>query len=217
MAGFYHRFNTSGDFAAFLAILGQALERWGTLEGVWLQAQDRAPGKGTLSDRAGRFIEALLSLPCDRRRVSDGFGYLFARAEGPSACKRLHLFLRWVVRPDDGVDLGLWRTESPASLEYPVDTHILRLARYLGATRRKGADARTRGEITRFFRVLSPDDPVRYDFSLCRLGILKRCPPAARLELCERCELKPGCLRNARMSRLADSQALPSGGAANLA
>ncbi|MBI3736501.1 DUF2400 family protein, partial [Candidatus Sumerlaeota bacterium] len=165
-----------------------------------------------LSLRAGNFMSALLRLdladyfPNGVPRegpARPSFLYLLPSAAGTSACKRLHMFLRWAVRPDDGIDLGIWRAESPENLEYPVDTHILRIAQYLGATRRKTADARARREITTFFKLIAPDDPVRYDFSLCRLGILKHCPRRSDLTLCDRCELKPVCLNHRRLAKLA--------------
>src|SRR5690606_2798785 len=120
---------------------------------------------------------------------------------GPSACKRFFLFLRWMVRPEDGIDLGLWDCVSPAELEFPVDTHVLRLARYLGATTRNDAGARTRREITACFRCFDPDGPVRFDVRLCRLGIEKICPPRADLARCEGCDLRPACLRHEALNR----------------
>lgn len=207
LAGFYHRFNTAEDFGAFFHLLGQMLRGWGSIEGFWAAAQAGHEGEGDIADRAGRFIHAALELDLSpyRRRVGSPpglpFRYLWPEAAGTSACKRLNLFLRWVVRPADGIDLGLWTFERPAELQFPVDTHILRLARYLGATRRKDAGARTRREITAFFRRIDPADPVRFDFSLCRLGILKECPIRSELAKCESCELRPGCLRHARMIR----------------
>lgn len=227
LAGFKHRFNDAIDLAATCHLLGQMLRGWGSIEAFWADAQDEScggapPGAtpgGTLAlanppappadiaDRAGRFIDAALALDLEPYAERVGtpvrlpFLYLWPRAAGSSAAKRMNLFLRWVVRPDDGIDLGLWTIEHPRDLQFPVDTHIGRLARYLGATRRRSADARTRREITAFFKRIDPDDPVRFDFSLCRLGILKRCPSRARLELCELCELKPACLRHRELSR----------------
>jgi uncharacterized protein (TIGR02757 family) len=207
LEGVYHRFNTARDVCATLHVLGQILREWGSIEAFWTAAQgadSNAPCDGeTISDRAGRFIQAALALDLkpyfpagltfQSARSRPSFLYLFPKADGPSACKRLFMFLRWVVRPDDGIDLGLWETEKPARLEYPVDTHVHRIGGYLGATRRKSADARTRREITDFFRRVDPDDPGRFDFSLSRLGILRHCPPRSRLQLCGACELRPVC------------------------
>jgi uncharacterized protein (TIGR02757 family) len=87
----------------------------------------------------------------------------------PSACKRLHLYLRWMVRRDD-VDPGGWSID-PAKLIVPLDTHMHRIGLRLGLTRRKQADGRAAMEMTCAFRAIRPDDPVRYDFALTRLGI----------------------------------------------
>ncbi len=210
LTGFKHRFNDSVDLVATCHLLGQMIRGWGSIEAFWCAAQEDAcdgAHAGDIADRAGRFIDAALSLDLEpyAKRVGSPvrlpFLYLWPRVAGSSAAKRMNLFLRWVVRPDDGIDLGLWTVEHPRDLQFPVDTHIGRLGRYLGATRRKSADARTRREITAFFKRIDPDDPVRFDFSLCRLGILKRCPARARIELCEPCELKPACLRHRELSR----------------
>jgi uncharacterized protein (TIGR02757 family) len=87
-----------------------------------------------------------------------------------SACKRLHLFLRWMARKDE-VDPGVWSGLDPARLMIPLDTHMFRIARTLELTRRKQADMRAALEITEAFRTICPEDPARYDFSLTRLGI----------------------------------------------
>ncbi len=87
-----------------------------------------------------------------------------------SACKRLMLFLRWMVRRDR-VDIGSWTSVSPAELVMPLDTHIHRIARALGLTSRATADLAAALEVTAALRAFDPDDPVRFDFSLARLGI----------------------------------------------
>lgn len=211
LEGFYHRFNDDKDIAAFVFAIGQILRGHGSIEGFWAAVQSEGRGaEESISVRTGRFFEAARQLdftpyfskglssnpPSQRNRVL----YLLPDANGPSACKRINMFLRWVVRPDDGVDLGLWSVEQPESLEYPVDTHIHRIARFLGATRRKNADANARREITNFFRVIRPDDPVRYDFALCRMGILRTCPTRSRIEICNDCELRMACNQHRRLA-----------------
>lgn len=214
LEGFYHRFNDADDLRALLGIMGQILRGWGSLESFWAEANattkvEAASGRNTISDRAGKFIRAALALELPRTVIDEdgrprtSLRHLMPQVDGPSACKRFHLFLRWVVRPDDGVDLGLWSVERPTDLEFPVDTHILRLSRYLGATERKSAVAKTRREITEFFRRIDADDPVRFDFSLCRLGILRRCPTRENLDACKACDLKAVCSRYAAMVRVA--------------
>ncbi len=87
-----------------------------------------------------------------------------------SACKRWHLYLRWMVRADE-VDPGGWDSISPSKLLIPLDTHMFRLGRTLGWISHKAPDQKAAVELTRAFQVISPKDPVRYDFSLTRWGI----------------------------------------------
>lgn len=95
---------------------------------------------------------------------------LVCRPSRKSSCKRAFLFMRWMVR-HDGVDPGGWDDVPPSALVVPLDTHMFRVARLFGLTRRKGAGLATAREITEAFRRLRPDDPVRYDFTLTRWGI----------------------------------------------
>jgi len=121
----------------------------------------------------GRFVDELCS-------AAGGLDdHLLPRPERGSACKRLNLWLRWMVRRD-AVDPGGWTGVSPAQLVVPLDVHMHRICRALGLTRREAADLRTAVEITDAFRSFAPDDPVRYDFALTRLGI--RPGPEADLE-----------------------------------
>ena len=105
----------------------------------------------------------------------------------------MNLFLRWMVRPDDGVDLGVWRHVSPSQLIIPLDTHVSRIASYLGLTQRRTVDWRMAQEVTRRLRQIDPDDPVKYDFALCRLGILDACPRRRDPIKCAGCDLLSVC------------------------
>ncbi len=90
-----------------------------------------------------------------------------------SACKRLNMYLRWMVRQDDcGVDFGIWKKISPSHLICPCDLHVERVARKLKLIRRKQMNWETAVELTANLRVLDPHDPVKYDFALFGLGIL---------------------------------------------
>lgn len=97
--------------------------------------------------------------------------HLFPNPEGPGACKRLAMWLRWMARRD-AVDPGLWaEVLSPAKLWVPLDTHMFRIARQLGLTRRRQADGEAAVRITRAFARMCPEDPLRYDFAVTRLGM----------------------------------------------
>jgi uncharacterized protein (TIGR02757 family) len=126
-----------------------------------------------------------------------GGAHILADPQKGSAVKRLMLLLRWMVRPADGVDLGVWPI-SPALLLIPVDTHIHKLSNNLDLTRRRDVSWRTAEEITRALRQLDPRDPVKYDFSLCHLGMLQRCPSRRDPARCEGCGIQSVCRHWAR-------------------
>lgn len=95
-----------------------------------------------------------------------------ATPERKSTCKRLNMFLRWMVRHDNkGVDFGIWKNISPSQLICPIDLHVARVARKLGILKRKQTDWQAAIELTEFLRTLDKQDPVKYDFALFSLGI----------------------------------------------
>jgi uncharacterized protein (TIGR02757 family) len=124
--------------------------------------------------------------------ADSAFPFFFPSPASGSACKRLCMYLRWMVRPVDGIDLGLWKGVSPAKLVIPVDAHIRRICRYLGLTSRTQADWRMAREITSALRTLDPADPVKYDFSLCHLGISEGCD-GSDLAKCLKCPVAELC------------------------
>ncbi|WP_455383723.1 TIGR02757 family protein [Salinispira pacifica] len=159
--GFVYRFFGTAEVAGFLAAAGALIREWGSLEACF--AAGLSGGDDTVLPALSRFSGALrsrLPVPC---------GILVTNPE-QGASKRMHLFLRWMVR-HDSVDPGGWRSVSPSRLIVPMDTHMLRVSRQLGITQRRTADIRTAMEVTEVFRAIRPDDPVRYDFSLTRYGI----------------------------------------------
>ena len=159
-AGFVYRFYREGDLSEFLLGIRGCIRSYGSLESCFesgaVGGRD-GPGSGA--------VALARSLRGSRARLK-----MVADPELGSSCKRLHLFLRWMVRRD-AVDPGCWHGVDPATLLVPVDTHMLRIAGALGFTSRKQADRRTVEEITEAFRRIRPDDPARYDFSLTRMGI----------------------------------------------
>lgn len=121
-----------------------------------------------------------------------GFRFLLADPTKKSACKRAFLLLRWMVRKDD-IDLGLWQLPS-SKLLIPVDTHIQRISQYIGLTTRRDTSQKTAIEITEALKKLDPNDPVKYDFAICRLGILKMCPRKRNPIQCKACPIYDICL-----------------------
>lgn len=121
-----------------------------------------------------------------------GFNHLLPDPGKNSACKRAHLMLRWMVRKDE-VDLGIWERLPTDKLLIPVDTHIQRLAFNIGLTNRRDLSAKTAMEITTELKRFDSNDPVKYDFALCRLGILKMCPKKRNLFKCKTCPIFEIC------------------------
>ncbi len=138
-------------------------------------------------------VDAIRSggLATSKRR---GARHILPDPRGGSGCKRLLLFLRWMVRGPDGCDLGLWRSlVPPSALLVPVDVHIHKLARNLGLTDRSTPSLVTTAEITAALREFDPEDPVRFDFALCHMGMLQRCPSRRDAKLCEGCPVRRVC------------------------
>ncbi len=193
VAGHSHRFISSEGVYRFLRCVRAAYLAYGSLERLYVAGRggdapdlrrDLARFLGGLRDRWGK----------DLGRERD---FLFPRPERGSACKRHNLFLRWVVRGPDGVDLGLWSAVSPRDLVVPLDTHMARLGGSLGLTRRKTPDWRMAEEITASLRLVCPEDPVKFDYPLTRLGILGVCTRSRR-GVCGRCPVAPLCSRRSR-------------------
>lgn len=162
LAGFRHRFNTGEHVAAMLAGAKRVIGRFGSLQACFREGL--IPDDETILPALKMFVDRILEAapgPC---------GHLLPDPARRSACKRLNLMLRWLVRRDE-VDPGGWEAVGAARLIVPMDTHMHRIARALGMTARKSADIRAALETTAAFRRISPGDPVRYDFALTRLGI----------------------------------------------
>jgi len=160
--GFKHRFTTGDDMADLLFGAKSAIKKFGSLEDCFLknvESEDKTYMPALIS-----FVENL-----SPRRSENAF-YLLPNPRRKSACKRLNLFLRWMVR-DDRVDPGTWSNADPSMLVAPLDTHLHRISKAIGLCDRKQADLKAAIQITEGFRRIRPDDPVRYDFCLTRLGI----------------------------------------------
>ena len=125
--------------------------------------------------------------PGGRLPSAAGVRFFLPSPEDGSTCKRLNLFLRWMVRPDDGVDMGLWHGVSPSQLVIPLDTHVSRISISMGLTGRRTVDWKMAREVTARLRAIEPRDPVKYDFALCRLGMLESCPQHADPAACPLC------------------------------
>jgi uncharacterized protein (TIGR02757 family) len=208
-----HRVFRGEDVAKLLVGARRVQKEAGSLGGAFSAAlrhadETEGPGPAALREALGAF--------CDRVRTAGGLplpgkkdpsgrrgpAHLLSNARAGGAAKRLLLFLRWMARPADGIDLGLW--DVPASrLLMPVDVHIHKLSRNLGLTKRRDVSWRTALEITEGLARFDRTDPTRYDFSLCHLGMVQRCPSRRDAKRCEGCGVQPVCVHWRRDSTAA--------------
>jgi len=184
--GFTHRFHKTEDLLSLLSALSGTLRRYGSLGALFASVYDDEMIKNSLS----RFVSTLIAETHDLR---SSLHYLLTDPRDGSACKRMNLYLRWMVRRTSP-DLGLWTFVDPAHLVVPLDTHVHRIARFLGLHRRNSTDWTTAMLLTKKLATFDPADPVRYDFAICRLGILDQCSVKRNRENCERCALNDVCL-----------------------
>jgi uncharacterized protein (TIGR02757 family) len=182
LADVVYRWNRGPDFALLFRTLRAVWERHGSLGATF------SPGPAAAS-LSGAIAAMKACAPAETTR---GFRTWLASPDDGSACKRWLMLMRWMVRKD-GVDLGLWSHLSPRDLVIPLDTHVMRLSRFLGLTKRNDAGWRTAEEVTAALRRLDPDDPVRFDFALAHLGISGACKGYRDVEVCPGCPLDAVC------------------------
>ena len=197
LRSFYHRFNTSRDLSVFFWMIRRLLEEHGSLEAAFLTGL--SPSDADTGTALMHFSAAMLETGYERfyptgelkRRI--GVRFLLPSPADGSACKRMNLFLRWMVRPADGVDSGIWTRIRPSQLVIPLDTHIARISNYIGLTEMKSPGWAMALDITRSLRRLDGMDPLRYDFALCHLGIAGDCPRKRDLRKCFGCPIRSIC------------------------
>jgi len=193
--GLRHRFVTGADLAEVLAGALEIRRRHGSLGARFVELFGSEGGD--LRRALSRWATEIRRAGAPNRSSRKGARHLLPDPSKGSACKRLHMYLRWMVRRDD-VDLGLWRGVPSSALLLPLDTHTSRISRYLGLTTRATVDWRMAEEVTGALRQVDPEDPVRFDFALSRLGILDRCPNRPVRTLCRRCSLVDVCVVGGR-------------------
>lgn len=193
-AGFYYRFNRPSDLVAFCVAARDVLARHGTLEKAWAAGDpdDAAPLGPALERFARQFLDADLRHVFPTGRISRGYRHLFPLPSVGGPCKRLMLFLRWMVRRETP-DFGLWASISPSRLLIPVDTHVENMARAIGLTRRRSRNWKMAEEITATLALLDPADPVKYDFALCHKRMSGDCLDRRDALVCAPCGLKSVC------------------------
>lgn len=193
----YYRQSNSNDVRAFLYAVCMILKKYGSLEALFDKYYKNTHSDyiSALSGFVSEFYSLDLKYFYPDGKLSRGFLQLLPDPAKKSVCKRLHLFLRWMIRKELP-DFGLW--DYPTSkLLIPVDTHIAKLSIYLGLSSRKTVDIEFAREVSAKLRKYNKEDPVRYDFSLCHIGISQGCPVSpvdkADKKVCHECSLRQIC------------------------
>lgn len=164
---FRHRTFNPTDLLYFLEFLSWYYKKYPSLEDAFVVP----PGSETIEGGLVSFHDLFFSLPDFPRRT---IKHVSTPAR-KSACKRINMYLRWMVRDDKkGVDFGIWKKIRPAQLVCPCDVHVDRVARKLKLIKRKQVDWQTALELTANLRKLDPMDPVKYDFALFGLGVSEK-------------------------------------------
>jgi uncharacterized protein (TIGR02757 family) len=192
LRGFKHRVYRDRDIVG-LVVGARRVQRASGSLGAALAAELKRTGE--LRAALSAWVSAIRregSLDAAGKGGRSGSAHILADPSKGSAVKRLMLLLRWMTRPADGVDLGLWSLPTSALL-MPVDTHIHKLSRNLGFTERAQVSWKTAEEITAAMRRFDPEDPVKYDFALCHMGMLQGCPSRRDPVRCEGCGIIAVC------------------------
>ena len=163
--GWLHRFNSENDILRMLQILKVVYGDAGSIQNLIADFELETAGEALEV-----LIEMLIAQAPEPIGPRDSFWFFLPRPSVGSACKRLNLFLRWMIGKSES-DFGLWTCLTPAQLIIPVDTHVLNQSLILGLTDRKNGDWKTAEEITAALRLLDANDPTRFDFALCHIGI----------------------------------------------
>lgn len=159
-----YRFQKESDIRKFLFALSKIIRDYETLENLF------SSFNGTAEEKLVGFVQTFRKIV---NVTTFGLDHLLSLPSKTSPAKRWRLFLRWVVREDDGLDLGLWKVVKPSDLIIPLDTHIAKVAIELNLTQRKTKDFKFAFEVTQKLKEICPEDPLKYDFALVREGILK--------------------------------------------
>ena len=193
-----YRWNRPIDFAGMSHALRRVCAEHGSLAHAFAAPDARAAlelGVGHLRGAAAATAPDWWGRRATFDELPRGLRNWLSLPSGGSACKRWNLYLRWMVRPaTEGIDLGHWSAPTPAGLIMPLDTHVHRLAQFLGLSERKSADWRAAARITDALRALDPVDPVRFDFALAHLGISGDCAGGRDGRICPSCPLEALCV-----------------------
>ncbi|GAB4543026.1 MAG: TIGR02757 family protein [Thermodesulfovibrionia bacterium] len=187
--GTNYRFSKERDVIAFIYMISHALQGFGSLKELFYSCykEDDKDIGNALTGFVSFFLNIDTTPVYGKNIKPHGLSHFFPLPSNGSACKRMNLFLRWMVRRRD-IDFGLWQRIHPSRLIIPLDTHIARISRCLALTKRTSPDWKTAKEITESLKRFDPDDPLRYDFALCHHGISGKCR-GKKDHLCSNCLL----------------------------
>jgi uncharacterized protein (TIGR02757 family) len=192
-AGFSHRFHKTPELVGLFDRIAGAIAAHGSLGELFRRCyRDEETDIGR---SLTRFVDEILhthNAGPGTRDLDKALHYLLTSPADGSACKRMNLFLRWMVRRTPP-DLGIWDFVDPSKLIVPLDTHVHRITTFLGLNNRKTGDWKAARQITDRLAKFDRSDPIRYDFAICRLGILDLCSRKRRKENCDVCLLRDVC------------------------
>jgi len=192
--GFLHRMTGEVELRALCTAMGGVLRRHGSLEGLFAEGHDGPTVRAGLEHLVETVRPDAMSfigkkrVDWHRRRIK----FLLPSPKDGGACKRMNLWLRWMIRRTRP-DRGAWTAARPSELVIPLDTHIIRLSRFMGFTARATPDWKMAEEITSVLRRLDPEDPMKYDFALCHLGISGDCRHERDATVCAPCPIEKAC------------------------
>lgn len=165
-----HRFYSTNDIVVLFEILRNIYDKNGSLKNLFMNCYRN--NCENLKETISCFSNEMINMMHARTEITHGIKFMFPFPKKGSTCKRMNLFLRWMVRKDE-LDFGLW-SEIPAhKLIIPVDTHVASISKKLKLTKQKNVTWKMAVEITENLKKFDPDDPVKYDFAICHIGMRK--------------------------------------------
>lgn len=170
LKGLYYRFYSEDNLVNLIFTLNKVLLQYGSLKNLFIQGFE--PDHKNIITALKSFSLVLNGYFHGMKSKGNYQDYMISNPAKGSTSKRMNLFLRWMIRKDE-IDLGIWNNVPPSKLIIPVDTHIARVSKKLRLVKRKSVDLKFAIELTEKLKTFDPEDPVKYDFSLCHIGIDK--------------------------------------------
>lgn len=173
LSSLYHRFYTSRDIIDLFHVMEKVYQEYNSLKHLFLKfyRDEDINIKVALSGFSHYFLDEMQKMR-KKKQLSRGVRFMFPLPENGSACKRKNLFLRWMVRKDE-LDFGIWDEIPKSKLIIPVDTHVARICKQIKLTSLENVSWKMAEEITENLKKFDPEDPVKYDFAICHIGIRK--------------------------------------------